>query len=112
MVSQAQFSSIRCQNNDPLDDIHDNCDPCSALLELSYNPSVVLDQSPRKGRPNNLIQNGELIILISTAHSLKFTEFETKTTTHQVPYVGLVQTQAPKKCADDFESVKKYSLGQ
>ncbi|MEE2962402.1 MAG: threonine synthase [Myxococcota bacterium] len=89
---------------------------CAALkadahgLYLCPHTAVAM-AATEKGIQDNLIQKGEQIVVISTAHGLKFTEFKTKATTNEIPDVDLGQAQVPREVADDFDAVRKAALG-
>lgn len=58
-----------------------------------------------------VIEAGQQVVVVSTAHGLKFTEFKTATIGDAIPGVRLDSTQAPIEVADDWTSVRDAALG-
>ncbi len=62
-------------------------------------------------RRAGVIQAGESVVVVSTAHGLKFTEFKVATVEDRVPGATLGGAQAPIEVANDWQAVKDAALG-
>lgn len=63
-----------------------------------------------KQRRQGTIQAGETVVVVATAHGLKFTEFKVATAQNTVPGVDLGHTATPIEIPDDFAAVQRYAL--
>ncbi|MEL6341297.1 MAG: threonine synthase [Myxococcota bacterium] len=62
-------------------------------------------------REEGAVEAGQRVIVVSTAHGLKFTEFKTATISDSIAGVRLESTQAPIEVSDDWSSVRDAALG-
>lgn len=62
-------------------------------------------------RRAGVIRAGERVVVVSTAHGLKFTEFKVATVEDRIPGASLGGTQAPIEVANDWPAVKDAALG-
>lgn len=58
-----------------------------------------------------VIHKDARVVVVSTAHGLKFTEFKVATQANQVAHVQLASTHAPIDVPDRFEDVRAAALG-
>jgi threonine synthase len=64
-----------------------------------------------KQRALGVIAKGESVVVVATAHGLKFTEFKVATTADTVPSVTLGSTRAPREVPNRYEAVRDAALG-
>ncbi|MEZ4270322.1 MAG: threonine synthase [Myxococcota bacterium] len=64
----------------------------------------------RKLRRHKTIQTGERVVVIATAHGLKFTEFKRATASNQVPEVNLRNVHSPIEVDDNYDAVRRAAL--
>ncbi|MEO0814256.1 MAG: pyridoxal-phosphate dependent enzyme, partial [Myxococcota bacterium] len=58
-----------------------------------------------------IIKPGEQVVVVSTAHGLKFTEFKVATVKNQVPGVALETAQTPIEVPNEWQAVRTAALG-
>ena len=58
------------------------------------------------------IEQGSSVVIVSTAHGLKFTEFKHATASDTVPEVSLGSARAPIEVAHDYTAVRDAALSQ
>lgn len=64
-----------------------------------------------KQRANGTIRQGESVVVVATAHGLKFTEFKTAVAADTVPGAKLGHAMTPHAVADDYAAVRDAALG-
>lgn len=64
-----------------------------------------------KQRDAGTIKAGETVVVVATAHGLKFTEFKTATASDTVPGVSLKQVMEPMVVANNYDAVRKAAFG-
>lgn len=65
----------------------------------------------QRARQDGTLQAGATVVVVSTAHGLKFTEFKTAQTADRVAGVTLGSVSAPVELPDDYDAVRKAALG-
>src|SRR5690606_26369945 len=66
--------------------------------------------SVAKQREAGVIQPGDSVVVVATAHGLKFTEFKVAQTHDRVPGAALGHAQLPREVPDDFDAVRAAAL--
>ena len=64
----------------------------------------------RQALNDSTIKSGESVVVIATAHGLKFTEFKTATASNTVAGANLERALLPVEVDNDFEQVRKAAL--
>lgn len=62
-------------------------------------------------REHGVIQAGERVVVVSTAHGLKFTEFKVASVQDQIPDVATGGANAPIEVANQWQAVRAAALG-
>lgn len=63
-----------------------------------------------KQRASGVIAEGERVVVVATAHGLKFTEFKVAATSGRVPGVTGLEARAPIEVKDSYAAVKDAAL--
>ena len=64
----------------------------------------------RQGLASGEIRSGEKVVVVATAHGLKFTEFKTKTAENQVEGAHLASGATPIEVSNEYEAIKEAAL--
>ena len=65
----------------------------------------------QRARQDGTLPAGATVVVVSTAHGLKFTEFKTAQTADRVPGVTLGKVSAPVEVENDYKAVRQAALG-
>ena len=64
----------------------------------------------QKQRAMGTIKKGERVVVVATAHGLKFTEFKQRTSEDCIPGVSLGEKSIPQEVDDDWDAVRKAAF--
>lgn len=73
--------------------------------------TAVAVSAVEKQRRAGTIAAGARVVVVATAHGLKFTEFKVATAADKVPGASLGSARAPREVANNYEAVRTAALG-